>query len=57
MQVWEVVAGKATKNKTKGKTTQSKRADTGFVANAARLRSKERALNARGPVPPIKHRP
>lgn len=57
MQVWEVVAGLAAKKKTTGKTAQGKRAATGFVANAARLRSRERELNARSPVPPVKHRP
>lgn len=57
MQVWEVVAVKAAKKRTIGNTVQSKRPDTEFMANAAKLRSKERALNARSPVPPVKHRP
>lgn len=57
MQVWEVMAGLATKKKTIGNKVQGKRADAGFLANAARLRSRERALNARAPVPTVKHRP
>lgn len=52
MKVSEVVTAPANKAKKKPAATQ-----TDFERNAAALRSKERKLNARGPVSPIKHRP
>jgi hypothetical protein len=53
MRVNEVI--KQPQQQTKTKRRSDKR--TEWEKNAAQLRSKEARLNAKSPVPPIKHRP
>lgn len=51
MKVYEIVGAAEPKPK---KSPQRK---SDFEKNASKLRSKERELNAKSPVSPIKHRP
>lgn len=53
MRVFEVI--ERPKQQAKPKRSVDKRTD--WEKNAAQLRSREARLNAKSPVPPIKHRP
>jgi hypothetical protein len=53
MRVFEVTA--RPKQQAQSKRGVDKRTD--WEKNAAKLRSREARLNAKSPVPPIKHRP
>lgn len=52
--MWEIL-GTAKKQSSAKKQTLQPKSD--FEKNASKLRSKERELNAKSPVSPIKHRP
>jgi hypothetical protein len=53
MRVFEVI--QRPKRQAKVKRAGDKRTD--WEKNAAQLRSREAKLNAKSPIPPIKHRP
>ncbi len=61
MHIWEVTSGLDPAPKPRLATTvkrkRPKKHVSDFERNARKLRSRERELNAVGPVSPIKHRP
>jgi hypothetical protein len=53
--IWEVVDGQAAKAKRKQTKRKSADQKTDWERNAAKLRSKERALRPQSPVKPVSH--
>jgi hypothetical protein len=57
MYIWEVIKNKQKPSATAAQGKTSRRdGQTEFEKNASKLRSKERKLNPKRPVAPIKHR-
>ena len=52
LKVWEVVSPNVERGSVKRKKSTP---TTGFEKNVAKLRGKERKLNARKPISPVKH--
>ena len=52
LRVWEVVSPNVERGSVKRKKSTP---TTGFEKNVAKLRGKERKLNARKPISPVKH--